>query len=70
MERRTSFAGSELSTVAVMGKEGALVGRREDGGEVSDGREEGPLVLPLRGLGLDGGNDGEREVGPVVGEKN
>ena len=49
-----------------MGKEGALVGRREDGGEASDGREEGPLILPLRGLELDGGDDGEREVGPVA----
>ena len=66
MERRTSFAGSELNTVAVMGKEGAFLGRREDGGEASDGREEGPLVLPLRELEIDGGDDGEREVGPVA----
>ena len=53
-----------------MGKEGAFLGRRVDGGEASDGREEGPLVLPLRGLELDGGKDGEREVGPVVGKIN
>ena len=64
MERRTSFAGSVI-VVAVRGKEGALVGR-ELGGEVNDGREEGPLVLPLRGLELDGGDDGVRVVGPVV----
>ena len=64
MERRTSLAGSVI-IVVVRGKEGALVGR-EVGGEVNDGREEGPLVLPLRGLELDGGDDGVRVVGPVV----
>ena len=48
--------------------QGVRKGRQEGkvGGEVSDGREEGPLVLPLRGLELDGGKDGEKEVGPVV----
>ena len=64
MERRTSLAGSVI-VVVVRGKEGALVGR-EFGGEVNDGREEGPLVLPLRRLELDGGDDGVRVVGPVV----
>ena len=63
MERRTSLAGS-VNAVAVRGKEGAS--GREGGGEVRDGREEGPL----RGLELPGGKDGEREVGPVGGEKN
>ena len=63
MERRTSLAGSVI-VVVVRGKEGALVGR-EVGGEVYDGREKGPLALPLRGLELGGGDDGEREVGPV-----
>ena len=65
MERRTSLAGSvDNSVTAARGREGAP--GREGGGEVRDGREEGPLVLPLRGLDLDGGKDGEREVGPVV----
>ena len=63
MERRTSFAGSAIAVV-VRGKDGAS--GREGGGEVRDGREEGPL----RGLELAGGEDGEREVGPVEGEKN
>ena len=63
LERRTSLAGS-VNAVAVRGKEGAS--GREGGGEVRDGREEGPL----RGLELPGGKDGEREVGPVVSEKN
>ena len=63
LERRTSLAGS-VNAVAVRGKEGAS--GREGGGEVRDGREEGPL----RGLELPGGKDGEREVGPVGGEKN
>ena len=67
LERRTSLAGS-VNAVAVRGKEGAS--GREAGGEVRDGREEGPLVLPLSGLELPGGKDGEREVGPVEGEKN
>jgi len=57
LERRTSLAGS-VNAVAVRGKEGAS--GREGGGEVRDGREEGPL----RGLELAGGEDGEREVGP------
>ena len=61
LERRTSLAGS---VSAVRGKEGAL--GREGGGEVRDGREEGPLVLPLRGFELSGGKDGEREFCPVV----
>ena len=63
MERRTSLAGS-VNAVAVRGKEGAS--GREGGGEVRDGREEGPLVLSLRGLELAGGKDGEREVGPIA----
>ena len=63
MERRTSFAGSSIAVV-VRGKDGAS--ERKGGGEVRDGREEGPLVLPLRGLELAGGKDGEREVGPIA----
>ena len=63
MERLTSLAGS-VNAVAVRGSEGAL--GREGGGEVRHGREEGPLVLSLRGFEFSGGKDGEREVGPVT----